>query len=107
MKTLAGTVTKELAMYPTSINQTHACTKYGSNGNQSSAFPRDGHHFKEGDLVKLIVNCNEWKLSYYLNDKQCGETVNIAKDITYYFAISINGHWTKSEFHIVSFDQNP
>ncbi len=48
---------------------------------------------KQGDIVTLIVDCNEWKLSFFLKDQS--ETINIEPNNTYYFCMSIQLSWNK------------
>ena len=88
------------ALYPEHLCQTQVCRKYSSNGGQNDVFD---YHWHANDIAKLIINCDEWILTYYVNDKQIGEPVNIAKDIKYYMAISLNFH-EDSKYEILSFD---
>ena len=86
------------AIYPEALCQSGAASSYGSNGSQSEVCKR----WKKNDEVKFIINCNQWKLTYFVNEKQIGNPVNIAKDMEYYFIVCIQ-HWDK-EYRIISFD---
>ena len=85
-------------IYLWNLCQSSAAEDYGSNGMQGAVCET----WKKNDEVKFIINCDEWKLTYFVNNKQIGDPVNIAKDMEYYFVICIQD-WNK-EYRIISFD---
>ena len=87
------------AIYPNNLCQTSACREYGSNGSQSNVCD----YWNKNNEAKLIIDCNEWTLTYFVNDKQAGIPVNIAKDTKYYMAISLNSHHD-SKYEILYFE---
>ena len=38
----------------------------------------------KGDVIKVAVNLNKWSCKFYLNGKQVGKSIAVAKDRTYY-----------------------
>ena len=79
----SGEESYSYALYQMGLVQSDLADKYFDN----EYYKADYGNMMKNDKVKLIINCNEWKLSYFWNDKQIGKDINIAKDITYYFAI--------------------
>ena len=61
---------------------------------------KDYMRYETGDEIKLIINCNEWKLTFFANEKQLGETMNIVKNVTYYLVICFQ-YWD-TEYHLTS-----
>eukprot|EP01084_Bolivina_argentea_P201300 344096_1 len=43
--------------------------------------------WNSNDIIQITVNYNNWTMQFAINDKQCGETINIAKDNKYYLII--------------------
>ena len=50
-----------------------------------------------GDIVKMRVDCKNWTLQYFLNDKKVVDPIPIQENKTYY-AVVTNGD-TRCEYH--------
>ena len=69
----------------------------------------DGHKGKKvkDDMMnnkefKLTLNCDEWNISFYFDDKQLGHTIDIDADNNYYAAIVYN----TDSFYVVTNKDN-
>ena len=69
-----------------------------------SVFSCDG--FKNGDIIKLRLNCFEWSLTYLVNEKQVGKFEHIEPDKVYYIGISLLLRSNLHEFEIEIMDYN-
>ena len=54
---------------------------------------------KAGDVLAMKFDANEWKLTFFLNDKQLGNTMNVKKQTYYLFVGSCYGV-ESLEYHI-------
>eukprot|EP01084_Bolivina_argentea_P296186 510074_1 len=50
---------------------------------------------KPKDVIMVILNCNKWTVTFKINGKKIGKTVNIAKDKMYYPLIYSNTDFCK------------
>lgn len=91
------------ALYGLELVQSDLADEYFNNEYETA----DIDEIDEHDRLKMIINCNEWKLSYYLNDKELITDVQIAKDTTHYFAICTGRAWSNSKYAIILFDYEP
>ena len=82
--------------YPKNLTASNLAYNYDQKARQYGVSVR----FKDNDNVKLIINCNEWKITYFLNEEQIGVPVNIVKNIKYYLVICIQ-HWN-TQYQIIS-----
>lgn len=91
------------AFYDENLCEHVPSDKYKSNGLQ---FDVCKGYQNENDNVKLMIDCNQWKLTYFLNDEQIGNPVNITKDIGYHLAVcaSYMNRDDDPKFEIVSFE---
>ena len=60
----------------------------------------DPNNCKAGDVISMVLNADEWTLTYELNDKQIGTTLNVIPNQTYYFFVSSNKREENVEYHI-------
>ena len=44
--------------------------------------------WQTGDIIKMILDCDNWTLSYMLNDKVIVKSLKIAPNITYYHVVT-------------------
>lgn len=55
-----------------------------------TAYGFDGDGVSANDKITTVVDCNEWKLEFYINDKICkSHSSNMKKDKTYHPVITI------------------
>ena len=43
----------------------------------------------QGDTVTIVVDCDKWKLTFYINDKIWKRSINIVEDKTYHAVFSV------------------
>eukprot|EP01084_Bolivina_argentea_P019913 37030_1 len=56
-------------------------------------------YWKDNDVVKFNINCDEWTLMFYINEKQVGPIVHLIQDVKYYAAVAFGGsNETKYQF---------
>ena len=58
-----------------------------------------GETWKTDDKITLILDCDDWKLTYYFNDKIHLKTVDIKRGITYYPALTT--WFGNAQFHLI------
>ena len=46
-------------------------------------------NIKAGDKVTVVVDCIDWKLTFYINDKVCNKSIDIVKDKEYHAVFTI------------------
>ena len=85
------------AVYSVNLVQSEACNKYGSNGTQCSVYPWEN---KKEEEFSLIIDCNQWTLTFFTDNKQLGHAVNIAKDTEYHLFINVQSD--KGKYEIIS-----
>ena len=51
------------------------------------------------DIITVRVDCNQWIVTFYLNDDKIGESLAIEPDLTYYFFMSVQ--WRYSEYELI------
>ena len=91
-------------IYPEYICQSDAADKYYKNPNRMKTLLDTEFH--AGDIVKLMIDCNDWKITYFVNEEQIGLPCNIVANLKYHLVICIQDHRPR-EYHIVSFDHTP
>ena len=47
----------------------------------------------DNDEVTVVIDCNKWMLTFYINDKICNKSIDIDNNLTYHAAICV---WEKS-----------
>ena len=59
------------------------------NGVEDYLFESNAHDIGCGDKVTVLVDCDEWKLVFYINDVICNKPIDIVKDKTYHPVFSV------------------
>eukprot|EP01084_Bolivina_argentea_P087974 158829_1 len=57
-------------------------------GKKYESFPSKDAMFKEGDIIRVVIDCNQWKLYVYINGV-CESNQDIVQDKTYYPMINL------------------
>ena len=45
-----------------------------------------------GDIIKVVLDCNKWRMKYYLNGKRVRKSMSLEKGKTYYPIIQFSGN---------------
>ena len=84
------------ALYGSNFAQSKACDQHGSSGTQSSVYL---WATKSEEEFTMIIDCNQWTLTYFVDAKQVGVPINIAKNTKYYLFVCAQ---FAGEYEIVS-----
>ena len=84
------------ALYGSSFVRSNASIKYERNKTQNNVYQWEDISEEE---FTMIIDCNQWTLTYFMGNKQVGVPMNIAKDTEYYFFISVQA---ACEYEIIS-----
>ena len=55
----------------------------------NDSVPTGLSNIKAGDKVTVVVDCIDWKLIFYINDKVCNKSIDIVKDKEYHAVFTI------------------
>ena len=55
--------------------------------------------FKNGDIIEIKIDCNNWNVTFFVNNKLIGKSMDINANKTYYPIMSTRYHDT--EYHLV------
>ena len=93
------------------IKSASGCSWYGSKQYSSTIFVyKDGKNsantklsagiacWKAGDILKLIVNCEQWNMSFYKNDELMAADISIQPNMTYHVMMNLNTHGCEYKF---------
>lgn len=89
--------------YRNSINNYVCCSQnnktYGVFENITKDSANDQHTLKKydeqtfniNDIISMEINCNDWNIKFFINDKIIGEVINVQNNQTYFPAICFQG----------------
>lgn len=65
---------------------------YAHNQGQQTLNEKQYIEWKENDKIGLQIDCNQWTLRFYINDKAIGRLISLQQDCKYYPAIAFGGN---------------
>ena len=63
-------------------------TSYKTAGRNQDHSDLDGQ-CENGDIVKVVVDCDQWRVTFYKNGKAVGNPMNMVRDIPYHAFIAV------------------
>ena len=65
------------------------CGIFSQNGYNTLSQYNFSKVWRTGDIISVKVNCNDWKVEFYVNDELYGKEMKIEENMTYYFVVGV------------------